>query len=180
MRKLLIPMLVLATCGVTACGSSSKSSSSKSASTSTSTSGSVTTATLKAKPASHKKGAKASAKVVGRAYKVNLTGAAETPKGAPKGSGSAVIALRGKTDQVCWKFTELKGFSGPTFAHIHKGAPGSSGPVFVPLSTGAKFQALGCVKTSPANLKAIAKTPKGYYVNIHSKKYPGGAVRAQL
>jgi hypothetical protein len=111
---------------------------------------------------------------------LKLTGPAETPPGAPTGTAKAVVTLRGKTDQVCWTFTAVKGFDKPTFAHIHAGAKGASGNIIVPLSTGPKFLAKGCVPASAAIITAIAKDPKGYYVNIHSTKYPGGAVRSQL
>jgi hypothetical protein len=111
---------------------------------------------------------------------LKLAGSAEVPKGAPKGSGSAVVTFHGKTLQVCWRFSHLHGFTGATFAHIHKGGKGASGPIVVPLSTGKTFLHKGCVKSSATLIKAMEKDPHGYYVNIHSKKYPGGAVRSQL
>jgi hypothetical protein len=110
---------------------------------------------------------------------LKLTGAAETPPGAPKGTGGAVIAFHGAT-KVCWRFAHLGGFTGATAAHIHVGAAGKSGNVVVPLSTGPKFVHKGCVRAKAALVKAIEKDPHGYYVNIHSTKYPGGAVRSQL
>jgi len=64
-------------------------------------------------------------------------------------------------------------------AHIHRGgAKVASGPVVVPL--GAKYKATGCIASTSAIVKAIAKNPKGFYVNIHTAKYPNGAVRGQL
>jgi hypothetical protein len=74
----------------------------------------------------------------------------------------------------------LKGFDKPTFAHIHAGAKGTPGNIVVPLSTGVTFKRKGCVHASAAVIRAIAKHPHSYYVNIHSKKYPNGAVRSQL
>ena len=65
------------------------------------------------------------------------------------------------------------------FAHIHKGAKGTSGNIVVALP-GSSYQASGCVPASSAILRTIEADPHGYYVNIHSKKYPGGAIRAQL
>jgi hypothetical protein len=118
--------------------------------------------------------------VPSRTYRLKLKGSAEVPKGAPQGTGSAVVTLRGKTSQVCWRFTHLKGFTSATFAHIHQGTAGTSGNILVPLSTGPKLKHSGCVTSSAAVISAIAKNPKGFYVNIHSKKYPGGAVRSQL
>jgi hypothetical protein len=111
---------------------------------------------------------------------VKLTGKAETPAGAPSGSGIAVISLSGKKLQACWRFVLLKGFTKPTFAHIHMGPAGTSGNVVIPLSTGATFLTKGCATTTAALIKAIEANPHGYYVNIHNAKYPGGAVRAQL
>jgi hypothetical protein len=119
-------------------------------------------------------------KAPSRTYSVKLAGKAEVPPAAPTGSGRAVITLRGKSNQVCWKFSSLKGVTGVTFAHIHSGNAGVAGPIVVPLSTGATFKKSGCVTSNAALIKSIAASPKAYYVNIHSKKYPGGAVRSQL
>jgi CHRD domain len=91
-----------------------------------------------------------------------------------------VIALHDSTQQVCWRFAHLAGFSGATFAHIHRGPPGTSGPIVVPLSTSTKLHHKGCVHTTASLLAAIAKDPPAYYVNIHSKQYPDGAIRSQL
>jgi hypothetical protein len=167
--KLILPGILIAVLGVAACGS-------KKSSTSTSTSTSTPAATT-APP----KGKKAKAAAVpSRTYHVKMTGKAETPPGPPKATGSAVVTLHGKTLQVCWRFTALRGFTGATFAHIHKGAKGTSGPIVIPFSTGPKLKHKGCVHSTATLIKAIAKDPHGYYVNIHSKKNPGGAVRAQL
>lgn len=170
--KLLVPAIAaFAALGIAACGSSS---SSKSTTSSSSASTPPATASTPAKKP-HRRPA-----VPSRTYHVKMSGTAEVPKGAPKGSGGAVVALHGRTLQVCWRFAHLRGFTGPTFAHIHQGGRGTSGPIVVPLSTSLKFHNRGCVKASAAVIKAIEHNPHGYYVNIHSKKYPGGAVRAQL
>ncbi len=112
------------------------------------------------------------------AFHLALRGAAEAPPGAPKGSGRAVIALHGSTQQLCWRFVHLKGFTGPTYAHIHRGRKGTAGGVVVPL--GISFHHQGCVSVNAAVIRGITRDPPGYYVNIHSSKYPGGAIRSQL
>jgi hypothetical protein len=63
-------------------------------------------------------------------------------------------------------------------AHIHKGKPGVAGPVVVPL--GAAFRKSGCTTARAAVTAAIVRTPGAYYVNIHTAKYPAGAIRGQL
>ncbi len=114
-----------------------------------------------------------------KTYHVKLTGKAEVPPGAPKGAGGAVIAIHGTT-KVCWRFAHLRGFGGATVSHIHAGRAGKAGPIVVPLSTSSKLHHTGCVKASPTVIKAIEGHPTSYYVNIHSTKYPAGAVRGQL
>ena len=106
----------------------------------------------------------------------NLTGGVEVPKGAPGGSGLATVTITGT--KVCWAFTTIKGIKGPVAAHIHKGGPGTSGPVVVPF--GGAYKAKGCTTTTAALAKAIVAKPGAYYVNIHTPKYPGGAIRGQL
>jgi len=164
-KFLTLSAVVVAALGVAACGSSKKK-------TTTATTPTTTTTTAKSKAAV--------AAVPSRTYRVKLSGPAEVPKGAPNGSALAVVTLHGRSSQACWTFSNLKGFTTPTFAHIHIGAAGTSGNIVVPLSTGAKFLAKGCVSASATTLKAIESNPHGYYVNIHSTKYPGGAVRSQL
>jgi hypothetical protein len=109
---------------------------------------------------------------------VQLAGKNEVPKGAPTGSGHAKVSLLGKTGKVCWTFSKLKGFTKPTFAHIHKAQKGKAGPIVVPF--GATFKMRGCVTARAATIAAIQKSPTAYYVNVHNAKYPNGAVRGQL
>jgi hypothetical protein len=104
-----------------------------------------------------------------------MTGKAETPKGDLDGTGTAEVKITGR--RVCW---EIKVARVQTIvaAHIHKGGPGVAGPVVVPF--GKVFKAKGCTTTTAAIAAAIQKRPSAYYVNVHNKKYPGGALRGQL
>ena len=117
----------------------------------------------------------ASAKVT--RLSATLTGAAEVPK-ADGGSASAQINLNPATGRVCWAFTKIKGIRSPQAAHIHKAPKGKAGAVVVPL--GGAFKAKGCTTASKATLRAIVRKPGGYYVNIHTKRFPNGAIRGQL
>jgi hypothetical protein len=65
-------------------------------------------------------------------------------------------------------------------AHIHKGPPDGSGPVVVPLITPTVYGSKDCVAAAPALVKDIADHPANYYVDIHTFKFPAGAVRGQL
>jgi hypothetical protein len=38
----------------------------------------------------------------------------------------------------------------------------------------------GCRKAPKSLITAIGKNPSAYYVNVHTNKYPGGAIRGQL
>jgi len=106
-----------------------------------------------------------------------LAGKNEIPKGAPNGKATVNLKITGR--KVCWKFTKVSGIDKPQAAHIHKGgAKVANGPVVVPF--GAAYKASGCITSKAAVVAGMAKNPKGYYVNIHTKRYPAGAVRGQL
>lgn len=107
-----------------------------------------------------------------------MTGAQETPKGSPSGKGTATITLNQTKGQVCFKLS-WSGIGTPTASHIHQGKKGAAGPVVIPLF-GATPKHSGCVSASKSLIGKIVKNPGGYYVNVHTAKYPGGAVRAQL
>ena len=107
--------------------------------------------------------------------------------GEPGGKGimtpayaKGTITVSSKTDHVCSQIV-TKGLVNITAAHIHKGAKGANGPVvvaFVTKSIGTGK--LSCIIVPAASAKAIIKNPKGFYINVHTKKFPNGAVRAQL
>src|SRR5205085_763812 len=103
---------------------------------------------------------------------VKMRGAVEVPKGAPAGKGTAAVTISGS--KVCWRFSGLTGIDQPTAAHIHKAPAGKSGPVVVPF--GGAFKPSGCTTTTAAIAKAILAAPSGYYVNVHTAKFPAGAV----
>ena len=109
---------------------------------------------------------------------VKMTGAQETPKGSSSGKGSAKVTLNQSQGQVCFKLA-WSGIGTPNASHIHQGKKGTAGPVVVPLFGGTPKHS-GCAKASKSLIGKIAKNPGAYYVNVHTAKFPGGAIRAQL
>ena len=112
-------------------------------------------------------------------YRVKLTGAAATPRGAPQGIGAAIIAFHGDS-LVCWRFAHLHGFIDAASAQVHVGSAGHLGNIALALSTGPHLHHQGCVRVNPTLTRKIGSDPSGYYVDIPSKQYPQGAARGQL
>lgn len=108
-------------------------------------------------------------------------GAAEIPTGDPDGGGTASITIDPVTREVCWDIT-VTNIAAATASHIHVGAAGVAGDVVVPLDTdGFTGSTTGCLTVpAGADLAAILATPAGFYVNVHTADFPGGAVRGQL
>jgi hypothetical protein len=109
---------------------------------------------------------------------VPMTGKQESPAGSPTGKGTAKITLNDTKGQVCFRLS-WSGIGTPSASHIHKGAKGKAGPVVVPLFGGTAKKS-GCVSASKSLVAAIMKKPGSYYVNVHTAKYPDGAIRGQL
>ena len=111
----------------------------------------------------------------------SMTGAEEVPgPGDADGSGTAVIRLNKGKGEVCYELT-VSGIAPATAAHIHVGPPGIAGPVVVSLAPPASGSVSACTTGVDAELiKAIAKTPGDYYVNVHNADFPAGAIRGQL
>jgi hypothetical protein len=108
--------------------------------------------------------------------------AGKPPVGDPKGSATGLVRVQG--DRVTFAFS-WKGISAPTLGHIHQGAAGVNGDVKVPLFTTAMpatvTAAAGVLTVSdPAIADALRANPAGFYLNLHTKEFPGGAVRGQL
>jgi hypothetical protein len=108
-----------------------------------------------------------------------MSGKQEVPKGSPTGSGSAKITLEPAKGKICFKLSWSK-IGSPTASHIHKGPKGKAGNVVVALFGTPPAKHSGCVSAKKSLITAIEKKPAAYYVNIHTKKYAAGAIRAQL
>jgi hypothetical protein len=110
------------------------------------------------------------------AINVTLSGAEEVPPAKTEGSGSG--SFRVAEDRTITGSVTTKGVAG-TMAHIHQGAKGKNGPVIVPLTkNGDTYSVPAGRKLTEAQMKALKAGE--LYVNVHSNKYKGGEVRAQL
>jgi hypothetical protein len=110
-------------------------------------------------------------------HHVTLTGAKEAPTtGDVNGSGEFSWSLDGT--RLCYLLTAKK-IGTAAAAHIHRGAAGVAGPVRVEL-TAPNPASVGCKTISSALATALRDHPRRFYVNVHTAKFPNGAIRAQL
>ncbi|MFF2390843.1 CHRD domain-containing protein [Agromyces sp. NPDC058104] len=83
---------------------------------------------------------------------------------------------------LCYTLT-AEGLTTPAVAaHIHVAPRNVNGPVVVPLVVegSTEFSVTECTTASDALLDAISASPRAYYVNVHTTRYPGGEIRGQL
>jgi hypothetical protein len=111
------------------------------------------------------------------------------------GIGTARITLDADIGEVCYdlNFTRI---GTPDKAHIHTGAEGVPGPVFILLfdvnaQTGTPNDEISndlekgridrCNENvDKAKIAQVMGNPEGFYVNLHNSRYPAGALRGQL
>ncbi len=113
-------------------------------------------------------------------FTATLSPAEEVPNKGPEGaSGTAKVDINTDTNQVCYEVTPTGLSEPPTLGHIHQGAKGAAGPVFIDFAVptnGLK----NCVTSDATKVAAVIADPAGYYVNIHTASYAAGAMRGQL
>lgn len=109
-----------------------------------------------------------------------MTADEEVPQKGPAGAtGSGTLDFNTDNNQVCYTFITQSLTDPVTGGHIHKGAKGVAGDVFIDLKvTGGNLK--GCVPSEAAKMQAVMADPQGYYVNLHTQANPMGAVRGQL
>jgi hypothetical protein len=114
--------------------------------------------------------------IVGTILHLELKGTSE-----PNASGTAVLRIRKDAGLICYRL-HVENVTLPTVAaHIHKGGAGVNGPVVVPFTApGANGNSSGCATASASLIADILANPAGYYVNVHTKEHPAGAIRSQL
>jgi hypothetical protein len=109
-----------------------------------------------------------------------MTGEQEAPgPGDPNGFGTATIALFPSSGKICYTLTAFR-IAPATAAHIHEGPPGVAGPVVVTLAAPTFGVSGGCTRADPELVGDIAANPSDYYVNVHNRPFPDGAIRGQL
>lgn len=121
----------------------------------------------------------------GRPFVVGLSGGTG---GDPDGTGTALLRVNPGNQAICYTIT-VSNIGQPTepgaglgAAHIHDYA--TTG-IFVDLETNwtattSGFMTTGCTDADRGALIALLRDPSGYYVNIHTVDYPGGAIRGDL
>jgi len=104
--------------------------------------------------------------------------------GDPDGFGSATVTFSNfttTTATLCYAVL-VSNIAGATLAHIHRGRSGVNGPVVVPFSppVGNPGRIAGCTSITRTLYSQIAAFPSEFYVNVHNRAFPAGAVRGQL
>ncbi|GAA0945035.1 hypothetical protein GCM10009554_39620 [Kribbella koreensis] len=101
--------------------------------------------------------------------------------GDPDGRATAVVRIKGDLVSYAVRWQNI---TAPKAFHIHQGAAGTNGGVkidFLGSDIPAGASAVtGTVKvTDQALLDSIRANPAGFYLNLHTAEFPGGAVRGQ-
>ena len=116
----------------------------------------------------------------GTALVATLDGKAEVPgPGDPDGNGEFSGWFDPAMGRICYTLG-VGSLADPTMAHIHRGDAQTAGPVVVPLANPAQNIADTCTPVAPALVSEIVANPSAFYVNVHTKAHPSGAIRAQL
>jgi hypothetical protein len=111
---------------------------------------------------------------------VNLSGGEEVPSVMTTAKGVAILRLT--SDGILKtriNISDLEEGDELLFAHIHFGARGQNGGVFLGIADSkADFGKEMVFQLTPDQVETLKNAP--LYVNVHSMKYPSGVVRGQI
>jgi hypothetical protein len=125
-----------------------------------------------------------------RTFHVRLSGAKEVPRNSSRATGTASFTISRNGKSIRYRLTAHGLHGKPTAAHIHLGSRKIAGGILIALKlrpfhlpasgvvTKKSFTPMGNVKTFAQAIRAIRAGRT--YVNIHTKKYPAGEIRAQI
>jgi hypothetical protein len=122
-----------------------------------------------------------SAAASGATFRAGLVGGgAEVPNpGDPDGGGNAEIRLDEGANEVCYTIT-VENIAEPVASHIHEAPAQEAGPIVVTFDPEKIGQGEDCVSAPADVIARIKANPRGFYVNVHTGDFPGGAVRGNL
>src|SRR5947209_16765991 len=115
-------------------------------------------------------------------YTATLNGSNERPAVTTTATGAATFTVL--ANLVSWKVDITSAIDSVTIGHIHDGAADAAGGVIVNLSptpTGVGFSGTVAIGSATVVDSVLTLMRAGNtYVNIHTKKNPGGEIRGQL
>lgn len=100
--------------------------------------------------------------------------------GDRNGGGSFGAVIDGR--RLCYGLS-VRDIQNPLAAHIHRGRRNENGPIVVTLNhpqTGNPGASSGCTTISRDLVRRIRRNPTRFYVNVHTPRFPDGAIRGQL
>jgi hypothetical protein len=115
-------------------------------------------------------------------FRASMNGDKELGDGDGDGNGRGTFTARFDGRQLCYTM-RFSGLDDPQAAHIHRGSRRQNGAIVIDLrprftDTGARAR---CVTVSSAALRrSIRNGPSSFYVNVHTERFPDGAIRGQL
>jgi hypothetical protein len=113
-----------------------------------------------------------------------LTGSQETPPNTNPGFGNATVTFDSTRTNITVTITVANLGSPINNFHIHEQVAGASGGVVVNLILlGGVFNNGTMTGTFPIAAdvaQRMLQNPNGFYVNVHTNQFPGGAIRGQL
>ena len=114
------------------------------------------------------------------AYCAELKGAGPASDALdPDASGTARLELVGTS--IRFHVMTSPNLGKVVATHLHQGGAGVNGPMAIELNPGFEGTAFEGSVAVDADLSAkVLANPSQYYVKLHSRKFPGGAIRGQL
>lgn len=111
-------------------------------------------------------------------FTATLAGSNEVPPNQSAAKGDAEVIFDTDTKRLSWT-VDYSGLSGPAIgAHIHGLAePGSNAGIMIPFTV-LPSPITGSKTLSPLEEEGL--TTGRLYVNVHTRKHPGGEIRGQL
>ena len=95
------------------------------------------------------------------------------------GQGSFTGVVDPPKGTFCY-LMNVSGLQDVTMAHVHVGAAGTDGGPVITLAPPDHGSSSGCMPITADLATALLGNPAGYYVNVHTRGQPGGAIRGQL
>lgn len=109
------------------------------------------------------------------AFTATLNGSNEVPPNASTNVGTTVVDVDPSSSTISWRTTSSVPLASVTGHHIHQGVAGVNGPIVV--NFGGAYSG-SVVNTTVA--PQILANPTSFYVNLHTRAFPGGEIRGQL